>query len=354
MKNFYNIHNFIKVKIVQNKVDLASGYNHYLREFKAGTELKESDYEIHDFSDFRLPEYHFNVDNTFVGFENGACLPKEKYAFGFDGNKVVEYTTYANRATNAWIQNLLLGHRMSFIHGAGIEIYGKGLVFPAFGGTGKTMLISEIRKLKGFEFFGDDYVIVDGNSRMYSYPSDFSIYDYHVPAFPELQKTPFSRYLRKRKTLRFYYNAKRAINFAARRLTSRGAPLLTGWNADYVKVPTRTLIPKEHIGTRTNLFAGILLSRYSGEKIKTEEVSLERFVKEINGILHLELLHGMRYLFVLAAFGLFDVSRFEETQREIIEKCFANVKRYRVLIPSNMPYAEYREYMVTLIKKIIK
>lgn len=352
MKNFYNIHNFVTVAISSECLDLAASYDHYFREFRVSQENKSADYEVHEFADFVIPRNYKNAGGIW-GFEHGIYFPKEKYALTFEDGKIKEYTRYANRATNLWLQLLLLASEVSCVHGAGIELNGKGIILPAFGGAGKTVLIAGMRASKTFKFFGDDYVFVDENRNMYAYPSDFSIYDYHVAEFPELKKTKYEVYLRKRNLFAPYYEAKRGANFLVKRVLHTGEPLFKGWGADYVKVPACELIPQNQIGVRTNLYAGVFLSRYSGDKVCIEELTAEAMSREVLGVLYLEFGGSMSYLFTLGAFGVIDVAEFEKTQRTVIENCFSKIKCYRILVPFSMSPAEYRIKVVQQIKNLV-
>ncbi|KKR89150.1 MAG: hypothetical protein UW50_C0001G0240 [Candidatus Wolfebacteria bacterium GW2011_GWA1_44_24] len=351
MKSFYNIHNFLKVAVIEENNDLTPGYDHYLRDFKADEEYETVDYEVRKFSEFQLPESGLKITDEFIGFDSGVYFPREKFALTLNNNKICEYTAYANRATNLWLQVLLLKRGYSFLHGAGAEINGKGLIFPAFGGTGKTTLMSKLRKEKNFKFFGDDFVIIDKNAKMHSYPSDFSIYDYHVKFFPEIRNTSFGRYLTMRKIFWPYYEGKRAVNFAAKRFLA-GEPILNGWHADYAKVPANFIVPSEQMGKQKDLFAGLFLSKYDGSEIKIEEMKLDELVGETAGILHLEFSGGLKYLYSLEALGLFDMLEFETTQKEILEKSFSKIKRYRILVPRNINLDDYCDKVTRFINEI--
>jgi len=353
MNIFYNLHDFIRVKVNQEKLNLADGYNYYLRYFKISEELSDIDYEVKEFSEFSLPEDHNNVGGA-LGFKNGVCFVKEKYAVVLTDDQITEYTTYPNRATNLWLQLLLLRQGKSFIHGAGVEINGQGIVFPAYGGTGKTILISELRKLQNCKFFGDDYVIVDQNSQMYAYPSDFSIYPYHLTTFSELKSSEFSRFLFKRKIFNLYYLCKKVINFIWRRLSSTGTPLLSGWNADYVKVPAVKLIGKHNIGQKTRLTTAVFLSRYNGNEIREEEMSLDQLTKLTDGILWQESQHALSYLMSLASCGLVSISDITNTQYKILKNCFAPLKLFRIFIPKGLSAEAYVQYMTKFIQEILR
>lgn len=351
MEVFYNIHNFIKVKIEGGKLNLADGYNHYLRYFQVVKQFAENNYEVKEFSNFKLPKNYSKADGAFK-FENGICFFKEKYALVFNGKKIIEYTNYANRATNLWLQLLLLKQGLTFVHGAGIELNGKGIIFPAFGGVGKTILIAGLRKLNSFKFFGDDYVIVDKKGNMFSYPSDFSVYDYHLDFFTELKNTSFNYYLRRRKLFGGYYETKRTINFIAKRLELSSVPVLKGWHANYIKVPTANLIKPQKIGEKTKLFASVFLERYNGEKIRSMEISLGEIIRVVSGILNLEFKDAFSYLYVLAAVGYFDMADFQTQQKEILQKTFSNIKLYRIYIPQNIKIEEYLNYMDKFVNNL--
>lgn len=353
MSAFYNLHDFIRVSIQGGKLKLSDGYNHYLRYFLTNKELLNIDYEVKEFSEFTYPT-EYNTVGDGIGFNNGICLMKEKYAVVFSDNKITEYTTYPNRATNLWLQLLLLRQRKSFIHGAGVEINGQGIVFPAYGGTGKTILISELRKLPNCKIFGDDYVIVEGNSRMFSYPSDFSIYPYHVTIFPELQGSIYSSYLYRRRIFSWYYLCKKVINFIWKRLSSSGIPLLPGWTADYVKVPAVNLIGEDKIVGETKLTTAVFLQRYNGTEIKIEEISLDKITNLVDGILWLEMQHAMPYLETLAACGLVDLSDIVISQKKVLRDCFTPLKLFKVNIPQKMDRVDYVQHMVRLIPTILQ
>ena len=348
-ERFYQLYDFAKVKISQSNLDLITGYAHYLRHFQTEIELDHPDYEVKEFSEFVLPADHNYVGESF-GFKDGACFPKEKYAVTITPDKITEYTTYPNRATNLWLQLLLLRQGKSLIHGAGVELNGQGVVFPAYGGTGKTTLISELRRLPNCRVFGDDYVIVDKNSRMFAYPSDFSVYPYHLAIFPELRSSEFSRYLSGRQIFSWYYFMKKAINFIWRRLGQSGTPLFSGWTAEYVKVPAATLLGENKIGGEVKLTTVVFLSRYSGREIKVAEISLDQLIQLTDGILWLESQYAMPYLETLAASGAVDLAGIVSSQREVLRSCFAPLKLLQISIPRKMEPTALGQYVAQLFK----
>lgn len=349
--SLYNLHNFITIKINQDKLNLGTEYNHYLRAFKSDIALNLSKYEIEEFSKFKLPENHNKVGEA-LGFEGGVYFPNEKYAIEFDGRTLKEYTSYANRATNLWLQLLLLPHDASLVHCAGAEINGHGIIFPAFGGVGKTILISQLRKLSNFKFFGDDYVIADKNHQMYSYPSDLSVYPYHLSIFPELRNSMYARYLSNRRVFALYYFTKKAINYAWKRMGRTGTALLPGWNAEYVKVPVDRVIDRQHIGSQTEIRSAIFLDRYDGDKIKIDKITADQIAKLVDGILWLEFKYGLKYLVSLAASGNIDLAKVVTKQRKVLTNVFSNLRLHKVSIPQNLNIEEYLQFMTKFIQEL--
>lgn len=350
---FYDIHGFAKVKVVSRSAAVREGYDHYFRAFKTTPFEGEADYEVYDFFDFKKPADTTDLGNGWRGFTDGMFSPRERYAFTWKRGKVKEFASYANRATNFWLQLLLVPHGMSLVHAAGLAIGKKGVVFPGFGGVGKTLLIAAMRDRKNVHFFGDDFVIVDRTSRMYSCPSDFSIYPYHLPAFPELKGTPAARYLGRRRTFALYYWLKRAVNFIAKRTVTPGRPLFEGWLAPYTKVAAEVLVPREQWGTETMLTASLFLKRGSGDKIVTTRISAKELTARLLRILHMELGEGMDYLHILAKSRLIDEHAFIRDEAAIIKDCVAKLACYEVLIPERMDPQTYRARIIETIAKLI-
>lgn len=347
----------MSVEVASRATQIREGYKHYLRHFLIDGAVvpHESipDYAVRDFSDFAAPRA-YRKDGPYMSFSSGFCIPKERYAVVMNDGHIEEYTTYANRATNLWVQTLLVPQGVSLVHGAGFSLAGRGLLCAGFGGVGKTLLISALKERSDFLFFGDDYVMVDGQGAMYAYPADFSIYPYHLSAFSELKDTQFSRYLTRRKLLPFYYEFQRAVNFFSRRFITHGTPILKGWNAPYVKVPAEVLVPKEKIGVKERLDACVFLTRGSGRsEVRLEEMSADEFTDALMGNLLLEFEHALPYLSALNAFGLFRVADFLVQQRSTLKQCVGDIRRYRISIPLDLSSSATTSAIVKHLEQII-
>jgi hypothetical protein len=71
------------------------------------------------------------------------------------------------------------------VHASAVSIGGKGVLFPAMGGVGKTNLMLELLS-RGARFIGDDHVVIGRNRRFISYPRWVNVLEYNLTMFPEL------------------------------------------------------------------------------------------------------------------------------------------------------------------------
>ena len=350
MKANYNLHDIVNVQVNEHRVNLVEYYDHYLRFHKEKELAQEAVYTVREYDEFVPPRLFRQANNCYRGFANGLWVPGEQYAVTLDDGKITEYTNVPNRATNLWLQVLLLAKGMSFLHCAGMEIFGKSFIFPAFGGTGKTTLVSYARKDPSFVFYGDDFVIIDEDTGMYSYPSDFSIYEYHLANFPELSESRYEKYLVERRLKRA-----RELNLAKipgflllrQRLSKLNIKSATeddrriSWDQDYVKVPVRHLIESEGIGEYTKLTHVIFLEKYSGNELSLDSIDQDEGVKEATGILDVEFRYSIIYLQLLGAFGITDYTHYVQRTMDVIRSCFSKMKIYRISIPEQEAPEKY-------------
>jgi len=353
-EKYYDVHGLVGISIEDGPLSLPKGYDTQLEEFKVDEKPSSIEYCIKEFKSFTLPEKLFKGSGDYFGFGNGIYIPKEKYAIEIKNGKITEYTTYAHRATTVIIQYLFLKHDVSLLHSAGAIINDKGIIFPAFGGAGKTSLIASLRKEKNFKFLGDDYIILDKDSYVYPYPTNFSIYEYHLSVFPELEGTSYASYLRRRRIFSIVYFIKRAVNFIAKKAFSLEKHVFSGHMADYIKVPVKEIISDSEITKNKNKLVGaIFLSRYNGEEICVFERKPGYLSKKSLDVLNLEFGQSRRYFEMLSSFDVIDYYRdFEEKQKNVLSTAFETLKCYEVFIPTRVKQGEFIDSVRKIIKEI--
>lgn len=174
--SYYNIHDIIRIKISNHKFNLVPVY------FIVKDEI---DYDI----EIRYEPFSFkpkmNIDNKIpVGLRiyyddkifihrmyhinSGYFIIKEeekKYTIIF--NYIYKIFRKPTMNIYAIMEMKLLNKGFSFIHAGGVSRNGKGLIFPAFSDTGKT--ITTLRFMReGYKVLSDDTLITDGE-KVYSY-----------------------------------------------------------------------------------------------------------------------------------------------------------------------------------------
>lgn len=70
----------------------------------------------------------------------------------------------------------------SFVHSAAVAYGSQSFVFPAFGGVGKTLLVSQLVSKEGFRLLGDDLCMVTQDGLATAYPRPFCLYEHHREA----------------------------------------------------------------------------------------------------------------------------------------------------------------------------
>lgn len=90
---------------------------------------------------------------------------------------------------NEWLvialQLSLLECGHSLLHAAALEKEGEVLLFPSWGGVGKTATVCRFIREHGWRLLGDDLVII-GGGKVLPFLKPFVIYPYHKDLFPEL------------------------------------------------------------------------------------------------------------------------------------------------------------------------
>jgi hypothetical protein len=367
MMNRYSFHDLVGITVEHERFPLGSYYDHYFRLLRHDAALPSAQYLVKEYDSFTLPRFYKNVSGLYLGLSDGVCIPQERYAITYRDGMLTEYTDAPNRATNMWLQCLLLDRGVSLLHGAGCSLNGKGFAFPAFGGAGKTMLIGALRKHPAFKFFGDDFVAVDTRGTMYAYPSDFSVYLQHLELFPELYSTVYGDYFYQREWRRWvqeeWYRlpGNPQLRWIARQLwggvdpstLGPAFPPLPAWDQDYVKVPVTEVMPVDTIGSTVPLAASFMLTRYDGSEFQVKKLGLEDLVRRVGGIIEVEFRYGRIYLNLLAAFGVVDGIHLAQRQNEVLTAGFNQTDLYEVLIPSSFSPENYTEHMIDLLHEMV-
>lgn len=353
---YFNLHGKVTLQISTSNQNILEFFNRSLWRYKTNEKPASSSYVIRDYSCFQLPSLFYYVNKDHIVFENGFCLTNEEYAILATDECIIEYTNTKYKPTHFWLQYLLVQRNLCIIHGAGIELNGKGIIFPSFSGGGKTTLISSLRNLNGFRFFSDEFIITDMDGTMFSYPCNFTIYEHHLDLFHEIQTSKYHNYFRKQKKLMQAFKTFEKIPVPSKlqKVKKFTIDSLSRFLAGppHLKVPVTEFIPLEKIGIETKLDVALFLTRYSGKSIRFLELEKNLFIEKTVRMLSLVFSEKLVYLVFLSTCGIMTLSSYEQKQKMILSQSLSGVKTFEVLVPYNMNPKLFSESVVQFINTL--
>lgn len=183
-----DVHGFVKLSI-DSDFPWAEAWLEPLRDLKVVS-------PIHSSSTVELRVQYSDIDPTglrYVGHnlligKHAVLDSKYRVQLGRDDDDVL--SVYTDRPAVEWLiwllQLGLLTAGATFIHAAAVEHNGHALLFPSWGGVGKTALVQKFVQQSGYRLLGDDLAIIDGSSQCYGFPKPMVLYAYHNAVFPDV------------------------------------------------------------------------------------------------------------------------------------------------------------------------
>lgn len=194
----YRIHNILEIQIQRTrKFDL----------------LRDIDLELHPFrvENITDPDVIFNI-GKFTPSNNDCYIVDQKYyvkenylycedllgnvkwkveIFGFEKGKTIVNFDYSTLRLKSLISHLsietfllkpIIWYKLSekgyyMIHAAGVSKNGQAYIFPGRGGSFKTTLVKDFIKKAGFNYLGDDFVILHRNNVL-SFPTYLPLFSF--------------------------------------------------------------------------------------------------------------------------------------------------------------------------------
>jgi hypothetical protein len=334
----YNIHDILIVAI-SNDVSFTSEIDAHLGFFSVldnVNNVSNADIIINPFSVFDINEHNkdFVFDDYF--FSNN-FLVRKSIGLGINilDEKHLYYFSKLFLPINLIIQFGLLKKGFSFIHCAAFIINGKSFLLPAFGGVGKTSIMSFFAA-KGAKIFGDDLCIV-GKGQMYAYPQDMSIYDYHCKIFSNLPVS-VHKYFFKRKVLLsilspimfFGPTVRKAVNF-----------FLAKYYGECLNVKLNSVFGNNCISESSSIDFIIQLNKKSNLSpiiMNLEPVNISDLSKFCTSVVINEWNHYFNHLLLIDSCSgpnsAFSIDLFFKQTNEVILKSFTNIVSYKVEIDS--------------------
>lgn len=229
--------------------------------------------------------------------------------------------------------------QLGFVHGAGLERNGQVILFPSWGGVGKTALAAGFINEYDWKLLGDDLVLVDDAGLCLPYPKPMVLYPYHRSVFPEVFSSG------KGPVAPSFLNE--WLSFAAIKVKPvlRRIPALLAFARKYNPQSVR-LLPSEVFGQDAisdggNLRAAIWLERMAGinEPVLTREGNT--LVSRIIGSTINEFdPHCVRLTNTAMGLGMLHLDEYWSEWRRILENALVDKPQLVLNLPVEMPVSQ--------------
>jgi hypothetical protein len=250
------------------------------------------------------------------------------------------------------IQLVLLQRGQTFVHSAGVTVNGKACVFPAFGGIGKTLIVSHLLRHPQVKLLGDDLVVLHQDGSATSYARPFCFYEYHRSAFVEIFKSIGLRYLKPNLLWRIFRRIELEMriryNFRLPRL-----PRYTGIAGDYILVSPNTIFGADKVETSVARIEKVILVK---KNISLQEIRVKKGIdfKEVAQFASSVTMHEWNtYARALMAFGGFSdltVKDYFRMTYEVTERAFSGAREvYLIELPGKFDMETYFREVENLI-----
>jgi len=254
------------------------------------------------------------------------------------------------------IRYRLIRHDIAYVHSSAVEYKGQGILFPAWGGIGKTSLLLRFME-DGARYMADDRVLVSSEGKMLIHNTALNLLHYNYKEFPRLRerldmtKKVFffaNRFIERVSEAWLKWNSKRSffnkVIVAVRDLSNK-----TLWT----EVDVRKVFPESGISIQTSLDKIFFMSRVAEEDFRVRPFSAEELARRMAACLRGDLNKMERaYQMFLFAFPYKDnplVQNAPEEELKIMEKAFSGKDIWSILIPKEADSKEVFELVKSLL-----
>jgi hypothetical protein len=338
---FLNIHNLVLIVIYGEESKTKENIKKIFHHFVVGSISQKPNISFFITENPPRPENNFeigseryffkkedNVSLLYLKDENSSLKTIKK-------DNLISYEIYTKNIDWLYIliQNILIKKGYTFIHAAALSYKNKGILLPAWGGTGKTIIIGELIKNKDVKFLGDDFVIISKNGEILSFPRPFVLYHYHDEIFEGV----FSKKLKLK--LMILSNIKsfakklakpfpKSIRMIGYKLFPRGA----------VNPNPEDVLSKEKMIEKCKAVKTIFISRASNNNFIINKIENENLSKMATGITHYEFsVSNIAQLIIIPSiFEQINLTEYFQAPKEILSEFLNKTDNKKVLIPKNM------------------
>ena len=250
--------------------------------------------------------------------------------FYFDGNSWTKYILHKS-FVEVLIRYKLNQKGYFMVHSSSVAIDGAGVVFPASPEAGKTSTVLNYME-KGNSFMSDDFSLL-GDEKLFAYPTPITLHSHNLKRHPFLTEVL----------------SQKDKNEILWRTIVLKATLGQG-DISY-KVDIWNKFKGAEVPRSVPLRKMVLLTKYSGETVKLNELEKIEFVEKLLIVNYYETVLFNAYLQAYDFVNLHHKEdAFWEKMRSNIDGMLPDEKYYEILLPQHYSKKEFSEFERLIVK----
>lgn len=251
-----------------------------------------------------------------------------------------------------WLLQLkLLESEATFVHCAGVEHAGRAILFPSWGGVGKTAIAKGFVQDEGWRLLGDDFVIMGIDGTCHAFPKSMVLYPYHRSLFPgvfDVGRGPVAPTAANDLLTRLVPLVKPAL---------RRIPSALAWarrhNPQSVRIPPSQVFGESAIASEASVGAVVWLDRDAAITEPVIQPADETFFSRLAGSSMSEFDRRCVGLTpMMAGLGIVSFSATLGAWMQILEQSLHDADRWMIKLPSAMPVNEVPEAVKALLGSV--
>jgi hypothetical protein len=233
---------------------------------------------------------------------------------------------------------------VALVHASAVELDGMGILFPAWARTGKTNILMHFLG-NGGNYLGDDFVLINQEGSIFSYPKPINLYSYNFAEFPVLVRnlnTP-------RRCILFLSNITSGCSHAWSSALKKESNLkrllaliesLASYPMTHVQMDIQRAFGKPSQALQIPISYTFFLARDQRDKIHITEGSPEDMAQKMARCLDAEFMH-FQQLYRMFRFAFPDrknnvIEYCARGEQQILEQAFGSGRTYNVTIPERL------------------
>gem|GEM_PF-3572876 len=281
----------------------------------------------------KIEDLGISIDESFSVSESSFCVRNSSSTCSISNDRIIvdgkpSHDFFEARVLQPTMNRHLVPRGWCISHCSAVSYKGNTIVFPAFGGTGKTGLMLEFMNA-GANYIADDHLLLGKDGRCVFYPRHVHLLEYNFSMFPELFEVAFPddkkrRIFEKRLELYRIGTGLRGDNMISRVLRRN----LTSRYYFECRIRPENLFSKSRIQKESKITHTFFLLKRKNEKmIKSSNPS--RLAELAAASSWMNECAGQHNLIAKLAGCLFHTP---EDRKAILEQCFQESECYEVYI----------------------